>query len=340
MVNYVKFMRGTPTAYQACDKKSDTLYFISEQDSNEGVLYLGAKRIGGDGSSVDFSNFSLANLTDVALENELTNRSLLVYNSKENRWENQKIEDLLFSKASSGFVPQPPAQGSGDLFLKSDGTWSVITDQNTLNQIEALREVVTSNTAAIGSNASQITANAAAISALSGTIDSKIATAVASLLSLQIIGSVEEINVDAINAEKYIYLVQKDDSLNENLYDEYVVINKQIEKIGDTSINLSGYATKEDVTNAVKDLVTTSVLQATTTTLNQKLDLLTAADIEFNSALTSINNLISGLQSKDTEFATNFSNLNTQIQALLQTDTNLADRLTAVEQSVIWGELT
>jgi hypothetical protein len=59
--------------------------------------------------------------------------------------------------------------------------------------------------------------------------------------------------------------------------------------------------------------------------------LLTAADIEFNSALTSINNLISGLQSKDAEFATNFSDLNTQIQALLQADTNLANRLTVVE---------
>ena len=88
MANYVKFMRGTPAAYEACEKFSDTLYFISEIDSTEGVLYLGEKRIGGDGSSIDFSNFSLANLVDVAINNGIVDKSLLVYNSRTGDWEN------------------------------------------------------------------------------------------------------------------------------------------------------------------------------------------------------------------------------------------------------------
>ena len=50
---YVKFQRGTPTAYAALtNKNSDTLYFISNPNEKFGTLYLGEKTIG-DGQGID-----------------------------------------------------------------------------------------------------------------------------------------------------------------------------------------------------------------------------------------------------------------------------------------------
>jgi hypothetical protein len=50
--HYVKFMRGTPAAFNnLTTKSSDTLYFISEPNADSGILYLGAKKIG-DGVGV------------------------------------------------------------------------------------------------------------------------------------------------------------------------------------------------------------------------------------------------------------------------------------------------
>ena len=72
MANYVKFMRGTPAAYAALlqseqKPNSDTLYFISEADSNDAVLYLGSKLIAGSGDA-DNIQLSLKNLDDVVIK--------------------------------------------------------------------------------------------------------------------------------------------------------------------------------------------------------------------------------------------------------------------------------
>ena len=52
MANYVKFYRGTQTAYNnLLLKNDDTLYFVYETDANTGKLYLGSKLIAGAVSS-------------------------------------------------------------------------------------------------------------------------------------------------------------------------------------------------------------------------------------------------------------------------------------------------
>ena len=57
LANYVKFMRGTPEAYARLTKKdTDTLYFISEADASDGLLYLGSKLISGDGDILSNSS--------------------------------------------------------------------------------------------------------------------------------------------------------------------------------------------------------------------------------------------------------------------------------------------
>ena len=43
-INYVKFIRGTPTAFAKLSQKdNDTLYFISETSSKKGSLYSSSK---------------------------------------------------------------------------------------------------------------------------------------------------------------------------------------------------------------------------------------------------------------------------------------------------------
>ena len=124
-------MRGTPEAYIKSDKQNDTLYFISEQDSNEGVLYLGNKVIGGS-STIDFNNFSIDALKDVLITESLTDKSLLIYSIKDKNWINADFSDLTFigatqhSSGVSGFVPAPK-EGEVNLFLRSDGNWVPIS---------------------------------------------------------------------------------------------------------------------------------------------------------------------------------------------------------------------
>lgn len=69
-----------------------------------------------------------------------------------------------------------------------------------------------------------------------------------------LVGNITTMNVEVVTAlptenikAKTIYLVAKSDAETNNVYDEYVRVNDAWEKIGDTEIDLSGYAKKEDL---------------------------------------------------------------------------------------------
>jgi hypothetical protein len=65
LANYVKFLRGTPTAYNNLAVKDiDTLYFISEEDAITGQLYLGSVLIAGSLNESDLVGY-LSKLQDV-----------------------------------------------------------------------------------------------------------------------------------------------------------------------------------------------------------------------------------------------------------------------------------
>lgn len=56
MINYVKFLKGTPSAFSALQSKDkDTFYFIAEENASYGKLYLGDILIAGDVASDDSS---------------------------------------------------------------------------------------------------------------------------------------------------------------------------------------------------------------------------------------------------------------------------------------------
>ena len=87
--SFVKFVRGTPTAYNNLQQKNpDTLYFIAENGAPSGKLYLGNKLIGGSVTGAT----SLSELVDIFLDNNLSVNNILVYEG--NRWTNKDIRDV------------------------------------------------------------------------------------------------------------------------------------------------------------------------------------------------------------------------------------------------------
>ena len=137
MTNYVKFLRGTPSAFAALETKDkDTLYFISAVDATVGKLYLGDILVAGNvtpegDSIVD----SLGELIDVNLAGLKTGQ-VLSYNGTE--WvpmtlpEAIEVSEMTGATAdlagAAGLVPAPQV-GDQNKFLRGDGTWvEVITN--------------------------------------------------------------------------------------------------------------------------------------------------------------------------------------------------------------------
>lgn len=123
-INYVKFIRGTPTAFAKLSQKdNDTLYFISETNSKKGSLYLGEKLI-----SESIAN--LEDLSNILLEN-VQDKNLLSYDANSEKWINKPIIDAIGlmtgakngAQGGAGLVPAPGI-GQNGLFLRGDGVWA------------------------------------------------------------------------------------------------------------------------------------------------------------------------------------------------------------------------
>ena len=86
LINYVKFQRGTPSAYKNLSvKDEDTLYFISETDAVTGILYLGEKLISSGNSGDIIMTSLLKDLSDVDVSN-VADKDLLGYDAASQKW--------------------------------------------------------------------------------------------------------------------------------------------------------------------------------------------------------------------------------------------------------------
>lgn len=134
LANYVKFLRGTPSAYEALEvKDSNTLYFIAGVDQKVGKLYLGDILVAGnvtdDGTSV---LDSLGELTDVNLQG-LVSGQVLGYNGSQ--WVPMDLPEAFVASVmtgatattagTEGYVPAPQS-GDQNKFLRGDGTWAEV----------------------------------------------------------------------------------------------------------------------------------------------------------------------------------------------------------------------
>lgn len=132
--NYIKFLRGTPTAWAKipeADKDKDTLYFISETDGRTGQLYLGPKLIIGEISNIN----NIGDLQDVLISEDITANNILIYDDHQQKWINKPIFEVLSqivtimvgakddANGLSGLVP-PPKAGDNKLYLRGDATWA------------------------------------------------------------------------------------------------------------------------------------------------------------------------------------------------------------------------
>ena len=102
-------------------------------------------------------------------------------------------------------------------------------------------------------------------------IAAAISTAIAGVDHLQrkIVASVDEIDLSAADARKFIYMVPKTAAGEEtaegestetvtdgNAYEEYMVINGALERMGDWKVDLSDYAKTADVLKAIASALT------------------------------------------------------------------------------------
>lgn len=138
MANYVKFLRGTPSAFASLTTKDpDTLYFIVATGATVGKLYLGDILVAGN-VTPDGDNIvdSLGELIDVNLAG-LQSGQVLSYNGAE--WVPMTLPEAVTGSVmigatatqdgTAGYVPAPQA-GDETKFLRGDGTWAEIQGGN------------------------------------------------------------------------------------------------------------------------------------------------------------------------------------------------------------------
>ena len=271
-------MRGSQQAWEILNQSpenisDDTLYFIYQnaQTSREGKLYLGQKLISGVGDGSSSGDISLDDLGDVYIGGQpLSDKQILVYNETSGQWNNTSLSTIIntavgvmrgatsASAGASGLVPTPLA-GDQNKFLKGNGTWATINipsfDPNVF-ETKANNEITL-----VGIEQARV-----------GTIPVKTEAGIqwsergSGSLIRQII-TMEDL-LDAIEnntySENVIYMVNVPQENDENnQYDEYLVINSHLERMGTFgNVDLSNYVKNPTFQTLVANL--NQVLYGTT----------------------------------------------------------------------------
>ena len=343
-IHYVKFIRGSVSAWENLNLTpnkidDDTLYFIYESINNpkEGKLYLGQKLISGVGSS---GIINISDIGDITIGNNepLRNAQILVYNETSDQWENTSLSTIInsaigslrvFSGATesttglSGIVPAPPA-GSQDKFLKGDGTWGFTP----IHSFDANLFKVTNNLVTLNgfSTANVYTIPVKTNNGLewtnlpTGSLDREITTL--EKLHAQLDGTdPTPININTI----YMVLNGNDDS-TENKYDEYMIINNRLERLGTFGqVNLNNYVQVTTFNAAINIL--TNDIGTLNNILNDKTDTATGV-------------VIPGLVSRVSSLENNFLKIGNLDNLLLSdNNTTLVEEVNTLGERLKWHEL-
>lgn len=276
MANYVKFVRGLTSAFEKLTtKNADTLYFIyDDETSTSGRLYLGDREIVCDGGSGGSGVTFLKDLLDVALpvdKSELIDGQVLTYDALTDKWvarDPSTVANVLFDAdqfetndngewSLAGFANAP---AGSRLTKSSDGKliWD-LPNGDTTEELAELVEQLRTDVDGLTTKFDDYDTSAE--------VDTKISEAVAAAnhLSYKTVNSIEEIDVSATSADQFIYMVK-----NGEVYDEYMIVNGKLEKVGDWNVNLDDYVTKNElleINTKVTDL-TASVGQINTKVTN------------------------------------------------------------------------
>ena len=297
--DYVKFIRGTQAAFTAlAQKDSNTLYFISEEGATTGQLYLGSKLISGGTGTSELGSIIIESIGD---------KQILYYDYASGSWVNGSVYEVVSimtgatenADGLAGLVPIPKA-GEQNLFLRGDGKWvaPVNFDSNVFeDNTDGKTSLVGFEEAAIGdilrkssvgnlewiSEETFLTSVNNEINTLKGMIER-----IEGGVSRTIVDSINDIDVGAEDAEKYIYMVPKEDTTGvNNLYDEYMVINGKVEQIG---ANLSG-----EITGYVKTTTFNATVQNLQTEMQKYVPL-----TKYNTEVGTLNDTVLNRWTKET----------------------------------------
>ena len=261
---FVKFSRGLISTFnRLVNKDPDTLYLVYENENSlEGSLYLGNKLISSVGTT---TNISLNDLANVSISNgELEDGMVLYYNASTGggQWEAGRISDIV-SELPAGrdrisivdalnTISNPQDEDIAivgqDVYVYSENEWHQLTDSSLIERISSLENQ-------IGHEADEEEGIVATglykeISDLKESVFTKeeILAQIADLshLTYKKVVSLEAINVNADEASTTIYLVPKNSEDESDGYDEYFVVDGQLEKIGSWDVDLSNYVTSDD----------------------------------------------------------------------------------------------
>lgn len=378
LAKYVKFQRGTPTAYGAlANKDEDTLYFVGLKDAITWDLYLGEKHVGTSSGSTSGAT-KLGDLTDIDLTGAIDG-SLLGYNKDTGKW--GPVDKSSLGTAAQVFQVTPnEGETESEAILRVVGTSSNIGDLILVSINNKINTWVHSNTVDGAPTFTKLTQEINSsnivfednISSGDGVVletkdknltevvsllvdkindntidaytktetDTKIGEAVAKAGHIQrkIVNSLEEIDLSATDADQFIYLVPNN-TIGDNKYDEYIIIDGALEKVGDWAVDLSDYVKKDgdkvlstnDYTNEDKTKVQESEKNVINSVDTNEFEIVTGQVGELN--------LDRQLQIKSIDVA-KIGNLTDQVVKIIKGevgDLDLYNRLEKVETSINLG---
>lgn len=283
MADFVRFQRGSKTAYEALKNagrvENNVLYFIYEsEDSATGTLYLGSKLISGGESTVVSS--SLGDLTDVLITGAGTN-SFLVKND-DGIWVSKTAEEVAGLIQSFIAVDNKSIEITNNAIQLKDfnkGYYKYIAESvnsETLEVVPSHYEYISD--AFIEGLIPKVVRNGSnlelswyepspelenSLKELKQNIYTKeetnlaISNAIASVdhLKRTIVNSVDDIDINADDALQYIYMVPTGKNTENNKYNEFIIIEylvddvptRALEKVGSWEVNLDNYYTKDEI---------------------------------------------------------------------------------------------
>ena len=340
MANYVKFVRGLSDLFNKLTvKDSNTLQFIYENESStSGRLYLGDREIVCNGSGSSVASY-LKDLLDVSLPedvSELIDGQVLTYDATTSKWvarDPSAVANVLFDAdqfevndngewSLLGFANAP----SGARLTKgADGKliWDLPNGETTeelAELVEQLRTDVDSLTTKFNDYDT------------SAEVDIKIAEAVAAAghLSYKTVDTIEEIDVSATGASQFIYLVK-----NGEVYDEYMVINGKLERVGDWNVDLSQYAKKTEVEQVASDLATT---QQTVSNIVTRVESLENTSSQVEDLAIQLNSIDKKVKANEETIATHTTQIS-ELQAALDEKADVDD-LEEFKSAMSWKNLS
>lgn len=337
--SYVKFLKGTPAAYEAqVTKDTNTLYFIYETDAAEGTLYLGDKKIGiGDAKDLKLlvDNLSISQDTDGTLYLANYGKSYYQFVPGTNGGQSTytKVTVSETTPWKEGLEPRVITE-DGKLVLG----WfepNTTTVDGLQSDITTMQTAVSRHDSAIADLTSKITTD------IPAQIESKINAAIAEKDMLSyVIATVDDsgnIIPEETNPEQYIYLVANE----KGNYDEYMYINGAFEKVGDWEVDLSGYVTADNLTSSLAPITATiATHDSSISVLDSALKGLESTVSTHSSSVGNLENGLASLNAVVNTHSTQISSLDNQIKALSPTILSVESRIGVLENQLTWGFLS